>query len=213
MASWAATGLSESMKLLTLTVIPLSLAGCDNSPGPPGDIHDSKYSEVDLAAGVAGRCTLDAFTGLMWEVKSDQAGLHDWRNTYSWFDPEESNDELDYRGTPDGGVCLGSDCDIFDYVRAANEAEYCGFDDWRVPSRDELQSISDLRKAGSPPTANMDFFPFMQAEEYWSSNDYGFQHDAAWAWNFRYGHDRVDWKKSPKFVRLVRGEATKLIPD
>jgi hypothetical protein len=52
----------------------------------------------------------------------------------------------------------------------------------------------------------MEFFPRTQSAEYWSANDYSFQPDSAWAWNFLYGHDRVDWKKSPKFVRLVRGD-------
>jgi hypothetical protein len=188
------------------------LSGCGGESASPFDIHDSKYRAVEPSGAAVGRCTLDAFTGLMWEVKTDQQGLHDWRNTYSWFDPDESNDELDYRGTPDGGQCVGSNCDIFDVVRAVNEAGFCGYHDWRMPSRDELQSISDLRKAESPPTANLDYFPFMQADEYWSTNDYSFQHDAAWTWNYRFGHDRVDWKKAPKFVRLVRGEAEQLLP-
>ena len=39
----------------------------------------------------------DQFTGLIWEVKSDTEGLHDWRNTYSWYSPDESfGGELDY---------------------------------------------------------------------------------------------------------------------
>jgi len=29
-------------------------------------------------------------------------------------------------------------------------------------------------------------------------------------WNFQFGHDRVDWKKAPKFVRLVRGSGQNL---
>lgn len=190
----------------------LLLCGCEPAPSPMADIHDSKYSDVELAAGELGHCTFDRFTGLMWEVKSDDPGLHDWRNTYSWFNPEESNRELDYRGMPDVGTCAGSDCDTSDFIRAVNESGYCGFHDWRLPSRDELQSISDLRKAESPPTINMEFFPHTQADEYWSSNDYSFQHDAAWVWNFRFGHDRVDWKKTAKYLRLVRGEAEQLLP-
>jgi hypothetical protein len=56
----------------------------------------------------------------------------------------------------------------------------------------------------------MEFFPFAQVDEYWSSNDYSFQWNAAWLWNFKYGHDRVEWKASPRFVRLVRGEPSAL---
>jgi hypothetical protein len=96
------------------------------------------------------------------------------------------------------------------FVAAVNEEEYCGFDDWRMPSKDEMFSISDLRKAKSPPTIDVEFFPHAQVAEYWTANDYSFQPDAAWAWSFKHGHDRVDWKKSPKFVRLVRGFAADL---
>lgn len=200
------------MRVCVIFLAGIVLWGCERAPGPMADLHDRKFGEVELGAGVTGHCTTDRFTGLMWEVKSDEPGLHDWRNTYSWFDPAESNEELDYRGVAAGGICADSDCDTSDFVRAVNERGYCGFHDWRLPSRDELQSISDLRKAESPPTINVAYFPFTQADEYWSSNDYSFQHDAAWTWNFRFGHDRVDWKKTPKFVRLVRGEAEQLIP-
>jgi len=161
---------------------------------------------------VSGGCVLHLATGLYWEVKSDKPGLHDWHNTYSWFNPHESQGELDYRGTQNGGECAGSECDTWDYVRAVNAAGLCGFSDWRAPSRDELNSISELQRAAAPPTADPEFFPHTQAAEYWTANDYSFQYDAAWAWNFQYGHDRVDWKKSPKNLRLTRGEAERLAP-
>lgn len=194
----------------------LCLTACNQESGPAPDIHDRKYVAVDVSGAeldslpASWPCVLDRFTGLTWEVKSGQPGLHHWRNTYSWFEPDESNDELDYRGMPDAGSCLGSACDTHAFAAAVNAAGLCGFSDWRVPSRDELASINDLRKAASPPTANMDYFPFMQADEYWSANDYSFRWDAAWVWNFEHGLDRVEWKAAPRFVRLVRGEAQQL---
>jgi hypothetical protein len=148
--------------------------------------------------------------GLIWELKTDQQGLHDWHNTYSWFNPTQAHRELDYRGTADAGSCDSSQCDTWSIVVAVNEEKYCGFDDWRMPSKNEMFSISDLRKARSPPTIDVEFFPYAQVAEYWTANDYSFQPDAAWVWSFQHGHDRVDWKKSPKFVRLVRGVATDL---
>lgn len=155
-------------------------------------------------------CVRDLHTGLIWEQKVDAPGLRNWHNTYSWFNPTQSHREMDYRGSPDLGQCDGSDCDTWAYGAALNTVEYCGFSDWRLPSRDELFSISDLRKAKNPPTADMASFPYTQPDEYWSTHDYSFQPDSAWAWNFRYGHDRVDWKKAPKYVRLVRGEPSGL---
>lgn len=193
------------------------LVSCGKESGPGLEIHDTKYAALD-DAGVAQaelperwNCVLDQFTGLTWEVKSDQPGLHDWRNTYSWYNPGESHDgELDYRGTPDAGSCAGSDCDTHALVAAVNTEALCGYDDWRLATREELASISDPRKMASPPTINSEYFPNAQAGEYWSSNDYQFQWNGAWLWNFQFGHDRVEWKASPRFARLVRGEAMHL---
>ena len=76
-----------------------------------------------------------------------------------------------------------------------------------MPTRDELKSISLPGNALDPPTIDTAFFPHTQLPEYWSGDDYRFQWNAAWAWNYEFGHDRVDWKRTPKYVRLVRGEA------
>jgi len=192
-----------------------ALAACDSQSGPGPEIHDSKYIGIDdtgqpLPTGETGPCVLDQFTGLIWEVKTSDPGLRSREHSYTWFDPNEANAELDYRGVADGGECAFSACDTFAFVAAVNAAGLCGFNDWRMPSRDELGSISDPRKTRSAPTINTVYFPHTQPGEYWSSNDYQFQFDAAWLWSFGNGLDRVEWKRSPRYVRLVRGEATYL---
>jgi hypothetical protein len=202
--------------ILAMTV--LMLPACSRDPAPGPEIHDTKYLAVSasgkvLDASIApGACVLDQFTGLIWEVKSERPGLRDWRNTYSWYDPQEAHGgELDYRGTANGGECSGSGCDTAALVETVNAAGLCGYSDWRIPARDELGSISDPRKSGSPPTINTRYFPFTQPGEYWSANDYQFQWNAAWVWSFRTGLDRVEWKHSPRYVRLVRGQPRQLI--
>ncbi|MEQ9563519.1 MAG: DUF1566 domain-containing protein, partial [Woeseiaceae bacterium] len=124
----------------------------------------------------------------------------------------EAHKELDYRGLQDGGQCTASDCDTWDYVMQVNATAPCGYTDWRLPIKDEFFSITDLSRTGAPPTTNTSVFRYAQAAEYWTANDYSFQHDSAWAWNFQFGHDRVDWKRSAKYVRLVRGTAGELEP-
>lgn len=194
-------------KALIPVLVLLLTASCGQDAADDPASDNSHFSTI-TADNEA--CIVDSRTSLMWQGKTDVAGLHDFRNTYSWYDPNEADRELDYRGTEDGGECSGSSCDTWHYVRAVNEAGYCGHADWRMPGKDELFSISDVRLADNPPTVDAGYFTLTQAAEYWSANDYSFQWDAAWAWNFQFGHDRVDWKKSPKFVRLVRGTGENL---
>jgi hypothetical protein len=198
--------------LRTIILCLFVLAGCsDETPRGP-EIHDTKYRSVDADGNVlgpdiaSGSCVQDQFTSLIWEVKTEEPGLHHRDNTYTWFDPEEAHGgELDYRGQPDGGECVGSECDTTAFVAAVNAQGLCGYNDWRMPSRDELGSISDPRKGENPPTINLRYFPLTQSGEYWSGNDYQFQWNTAWLWNFGNGLDRVEWKHSPRYVRLVRG--------
>jgi hypothetical protein len=198
-----------------LPALAFFLAACDDDSGPGLEIHDTKYTAIDAhgeaLATLPAPCVFDQYTGLTWEVKTAEPGLRAWHNTYSWYDPGETHDgELDYRGTPGAGQCQNSDCDTHAYVEAVNSTGHCGFTDWRVPLRGELASISDPRGAESLPTVNPRYFPHMQSAEYWSANDFAFQWNAAWVWNFQHGHDRVEWKATPRHVRLVRGEAMHL---
>lgn len=192
------------MKALILipAISCLLLSSCSRGPNDVANPHDSKYSALEFGGET---CVLDTSTQLLWQTKAPAAGLNSAANTYSWFAPNEANGELDYRGLEDGGVCDGSACDTWHYVEAVNLAGLCGHNDWRMPSKDEIFSISDLSRAASPPTINTTFFPNSRAAEYWTANDYSFQWNTAWAWNFELGHDRVDWKREAKFVRLVRG--------
>lgn len=189
------------------------VGGCDRQQAPDPSIHDTKFVAIGhngepTAVGVrVWPCVLDQYTGLMWEGKDESPGLHDWRNTYTWYSPNESHDQgLDYRGTANGGACAGSGCDTTEFVAAVNAAGYCGRHDWRLPTRDELATISDPRKLRAPPTLNTALFLHARPDEYWSANDYSFQWDAAWVWSFANGQDRVEWKRSPRPVRLVSGE-------
>ena len=194
------------MKALTFSILPLCLlaSACGESRNNPQVPVKPPLQSITLGNET---CILDPSTQLLWQTKSTDSGLHHVSNTYSWFDPDEAHGELDYRGLEDGGTCEDSKCDTWHYVQAVNAKGLCGYNDWRVPGKDEIYSISDIRRLKTPPTIDTDYFPLTQAAEYWTSNDYSFQYDTAWAWNFALGHDRVDWKREAKFVRLVRGTA------
>ena len=199
-------------------LLPLVLVLLACEPAPPAN-PDNPFELVKIdAAGQqlpvtaasqqAWSCALDRRTGLMWEVKSPEPGLRFAENTYSWYSPDAKHQELDYRGLVDGGNCTGSACDTAAYVTAVNQAGLCGKRDWRMPHKHELGRISDPRRPLKVPTTDLNYFPNTQPGEYWSGNDYSLQYNAAWVWGFDFAQDRVDWKRSPKYVRLVRGEIT-----
>lgn len=196
-----------------LLAAALLLTACE-SPQPPAamfaferlDGTGAAYTGDGDFASAPWQCVRDLKTGLVWETKTAAPGLHHAGHTYTWYAPDNEHDSgHDYRGTPNGGQCAGSECDIAAYVQAVNAEGWCGFNDWRMPTKDEFATISDPRPPLKHPTIDPEYFPDTRVGEYWTANDYAFKHDAAWAWHFEFSHDRVDWKHTPKYVRLVRG--------
>src|SRR5210317_1499654 len=147
-----------------ICVISISLLGsaCDQDRQSNAESNESRFNLVRAGNDT---CIFDTASGLLWQGKADVAGLHDYRNKYSWWNPNEAHGELDYRGTENGGQCAGSSCDTWDYVIAVNDAGYCGYHDWRLPAKDELYSISDLRRADNPPTQDTTVFIWSQPAE------------------------------------------------
>lgn len=159
--------------LVSTALLVASGCGSSSKETTAPDANRFVVADAGEASGDVAQtaCVQDQLTGLVWERKLDSVGLRHWQNTYSWFNPEQAHDEMDYRGTADAGECTASNCDTWAYVAAVNRSNYCGFDDWRLPSRDELFSISDLLKAKTPPTIDTKAFPYAQADEYWSAHD------------------------------------------
>lgn len=58
--------------------------------------------------------------------------------------------------------------EAYDYVESLNEANYLGYNDWRLPNVKELQSIADY--SGVYPAINHDFFEWTDEDSYfWTS--------------------------------------------
>lgn len=87
-------------------------------------------------------CVQDNVTGLMWENKTDDGGLHDKDWSYSWYEPDNSKNGGGYAGRQNHGSCGNtSGCDTYAYVNAVNAVGWCGFKDWRIPTVDELSGL------------------------------------------------------------------------
>lgn len=200
-----ANGDSLSVRMLRragILLIVVILTGCgDGTDESTGLVFDFERLADESSEG---QCVHDRRTGLIWEIKTTAPGLRAAENTYTWYAMEPGL-KPEYRGTPNGGDCRGSDCDTAAYVAAVNESALCGYRDWRLPDRYDLASLNDPRIRFPGPTLTTEYFPNTRSGGYWSGTTYRFQRDAAWLWGFDHGLDRVDWKSSAYHLRLVRG--------
>jgi hypothetical protein len=147
-------------------------------------------------------CVRDDQSGLTWEVKMPEPGLHDVHNTYSWYDPDDTSNG-GYAGKANGGTCAGSNCDTDSYTRAVNDNKLCGLSDWHLPSRYELNTIVDATVFFPGPTFPKQYFPESLAGKYWTDTTFKTRRAGAWVWGFDYGIDYVAEKSEALSVRLV----------
>jgi hypothetical protein len=197
------------MRLIVVAcVVVATLAGCSaDVPAPRTFVKldpDGAPLTGDNDTAGAHHCVRDDLTGLVWTVEQGEPGLLYHGATYSWFSNDRAENMTDV-GVADGGDCLLARCDTDALVQAVNAARVCGRHDWRLPAREESLALGDLRRIGHGATLDPAYFPDAVADEYWTGSTFTMYPQGAWAYDARYGHDRVDWKANPKRVRLVSG--------
>ena len=152
-------------------------------------------------------CVQDTQSGLMWEVKAQDDAMRNANNLYSWFDPESSS----VKGKPDGGRCKGdAACDTYAYVQEMNKRNYCGYNDWRLPTREQMQTLVNLENSKDKVTINKQYFPQTVPSWYWTASENNNSDELAWYVLFRNGLALNDLKERAKHIRLVRVSNTKV---
>lgn len=143
----------------------------------------------------------DNLTGLEWERKTNiddnlnPTDPHDGDNYYSWSSTGSAAD-----GTA-----------FTQFLPALNGACFAGQCDWRLPTRDELQTILyDDPATGFCPISGPCIDPIFgptKPNPYWSATAASPQHPQyAWHVNFVAGVVERSWGKAvPWYVRAVRG--------
>ncbi len=150
-------------------------------------------------------CVRDNVTGLLWEVKSDDGGLHDKDWTYSWYNSSGVNDG-GFAGYSAGGFCGGTvaaGCDTEKFTAAVNATKLCGVKGWRLPSRQELLSIAD--NSQSKPAIDTKYFPNTTFSGFWSSSPFTDGSYGTWGVGldgvYVYGHE----EDGSLYILLVHG--------
>lgn len=93
-------------------------------------------------------CTKDNKTGLIWEIKTTDGGLRDIEHYYANYDKIYPKCDETGRGISNVGYCdyyklskLGESTNTDGFVKAVNKQSLCGANDWRIPTRDELNGL------------------------------------------------------------------------
>ncbi len=153
-------------------------------------------------------CILDKNTGLIWENKDNNEGIHDGRWTYSWSDGQGLGEE-------DKGSCSFNNfhCDTQDLIRRARLEKNCGLSQWRLPTAKELSTLFNPTPPVGEPIIDIDFFPYTQRGEYWTADSrqtltgfYHFLGEGAITLDFRQGNKTVSPYRNAAYVRLVTSE-------
>ena len=98
-----------------------------------------------------------------------------------------------------------TDPDTYEWQDALSYCEnltLAGYDDWRLPNVNELQSLVDYERYG--PTINTTYFPNTQSSYYWSSTTNADYPSGAWYVGFYDGYVYGRGKSGYGYVRAVR---------
>ncbi len=133
-------------------------------------------------------CVQSDLTGLVWEGKTT-SGLRAGNNSY----------------TNAGGGGAG---DTSGYVAAVNASNLCGFNDWRLPTPQELQNLVLYGVVG-PISINLSRLPNTSDASggYWTSASAPLGGSGRWSVSFGTGARTTATTSTLRHVRLVRGAA------
>ena len=104
----------------------------------------------------------------------------------------------------DGSECKGAAASFNwgEALKVANQENFAGYDDWLLPNKNQLESITEGRCVA--PSVNVKVFPSTAAAFYWTSTPYAGLGTGAWSIDFCYGVVTATEKGGRLHIRLVR---------
>lgn len=197
----------------------------DGDPVPAGQdaLYGRDYTQNDDQDGFAGfsftklgadgqptrnwfaTCVKDNVTRLMWEIKTVDGGLHDKDWQFTWYTSAGNDGGRPGDVGEEGPGCyLGTICNTEQFAALVNEQTLCGYNDWRLPTAEELGSIINMDINQTEPAIDISHFPRTMVAEYWTSDTMSVNLSSAWIVDFRGGWVLPSNKSSLNHIRLVR---------
>ena len=204
-----ATSMADSGAVFTVVVS--NALGSDTSSEATltvtaAGVIDPRFSLVANASGGTydkTECVKDNSTGLVWEGKNPSGSSTRASDTrYTNYDDTSSAQKWNGSAYVNPTQTeIDASTNSIGYKNSVNTSALCGYTDWRMPTKEELQGI--LASSGSP-RIDTTWFPNTPATWYWSSSPLvGYSGYACFV-AFANGNDSYDNRDGNSTVRLVR---------
>ena len=196
-----ATTVADSGALYSVAVT--NSAGTVTSSTADLTVYATKYSEVANASGGTydkTECVKDNITGLVWEGKPATGTARLASTTYTNYDSTASGQKDD--GSNPTLAEIDASTNSIGYVRSVNTSALCGYTDWYLPTKDELEG---LVKGIEFPAIDNAWFLNTAATFYWTSSIVpAYSTGYARYINFVGGGPGYNFRSNSYRVRLVR---------
>ena len=152
-------------------------------------ISDDQNRVIEYEDGILA--WVDKETGLMWEVKTKESVKHN----YVW-----SKEYIENAHAPEKWTDTVKDA--FSYANKLNRQLYAGFDDWRIPSGEELRTLINKTRLNS--LCIKQSLSKTSSSGYWSSTTVAGDTSFAWVVYFDSGYGNWHTRTGDGYVRCVR---------
>ena len=107
-----------------------------------------------------------------------------------------------------GNLFTGTWQEALDYIKSLNSGNYLGHNDWRLPNRNELESLTNKGLSNTAAWLNTQGFITVGGSFYWSSTTFAFEAAQAWGVGMQDGFVNLNTKITSNRVWPVRGGQT-----